>query len=66
MASEGLRGGLRETRVIPDLDYADLAIAMAVAAAAPLLVELLPLPKAPPIVTEIVAGVLPRAWSPVA
>jgi Kef-type K+ transport system membrane component KefB len=43
---------------MPNLDYADLAIAMAAAAAAPLVVDLLPLPKLPPIVSEIVAGIL--------
>jgi Kef-type K+ transport system membrane component KefB len=35
-----------------------LAIAMAAAAAAPILVDLLPVPNVPPIVTEIVAGIL--------
>src|SRR5687768_3640643 len=43
---------------MPNLDYADLAIAMAAAAAAPLVVDLLPLPKLPPIVSEILAGIL--------
>jgi len=40
------------------LDYTDLALAMAAATAAPLLVDLLPLPKVPPIVSEIMAGIL--------
>jgi Kef-type K+ transport system membrane component KefB len=40
------------------LDYTDLAIVVAAATAGPLLVDLLPLPPIPPIVTEIVAGVL--------
>jgi Kef-type K+ transport system membrane component KefB len=35
-----------------------LAIAMAAATAAPILVDLLPVPNVPPIVTEIVAGIL--------
>jgi Kef-type K+ transport system membrane component KefB len=42
---------------VPGLDYTDLAIAVAAATAAPLAVELLPVPKVPPIVTEIAAGI---------
>jgi Kef-type K+ transport system membrane component KefB len=40
------------------IDYTDLAIAVAAATAAPVVVDLLPLPKVPPIVSEIVAGIL--------
>jgi Kef-type K+ transport system membrane component KefB len=40
------------------IDYTDLAIVLAAATAGPLLVGLLPLPPVPPIVTEIVAGIL--------
>jgi Kef-type K+ transport system membrane component KefB len=40
------------------IDYTDLAIAVAAATVAPLVVDLLPLPKVPPIVSEIVAGIL--------
>jgi Kef-type K+ transport system membrane component KefB len=39
------------------IDYTDLAIAVAAATAAPLLVDLLPIPKVPTIVSEIVAGI---------
>jgi Kef-type K+ transport system membrane component KefB len=47
-----------DAKPIPNLDYSDLAIAVAAAAAAPLIVDLLPLPNVPPIVTEIFAGIL--------
>ena len=47
-----------DSRPIEGLDYSDLLIALAAATAAPLLVDLLPLPRVPPIVTEILAGVL--------
>jgi Kef-type K+ transport system membrane component KefB len=40
------------------IDYTDLAIAVAAATVAPLVVDLLPLPNVPPIVSEIVAGIL--------
>jgi Kef-type K+ transport system membrane component KefB len=40
------------------IDYTDLAIAVAAATVAPLVVDLLPLPKVPPIVSEIIAGIL--------
>jgi Kef-type K+ transport system membrane component KefB len=45
-------------RRITGLDYTDLAVAVAAATTAPLLVDLLPMPAIPPIVTEIVAGIL--------
>ena len=47
-----------DSRPIEGLDYSDLLIALAAATAAPLLVDLLPLPRVPPIVTEILAGIL--------
>lgn len=40
------------------LDYTDLAIVVAAATAGPLIVDLLPLPPVPPIVTEIFLGIL--------
>jgi Kef-type K+ transport system membrane component KefB len=51
-ARRGYAGG------VPGLDYTDLFIVIGAATAAPLIVDLLPLPAIPPIVTEIVAGVL--------
>ena len=47
-----------DSRPIEGLDYSDLLIALAAATAAPLLVDLLPLPRIPPIVTEILAGIV--------
>ena len=47
-----------DSRTIEGLDYGDLLIALAAATAAPLLVDVLPLPRVPPIVTEILAGIL--------
>jgi Kef-type K+ transport system membrane component KefB len=44
--------------LIAGLDYTDLAIAVAAATAAPLAVDVLPVPKVPPVVTELLAGVL--------
>lgn len=47
-----------DSPTIEGLDYSDLLIAMAAATAAPLAVDLLPLPAIPPIVSELVAGIL--------
>ena len=47
-----------DSRPIEGLDYSDLVIALAAATAAPLLVDLLPIPSVPPLVTEILAGIL--------
>jgi Kef-type K+ transport system membrane component KefB len=40
-----------------------VAIVAAVAAAAPLIFDLLPIPKVPPMVTEIIAGIVIREHS---
>jgi Kef-type K+ transport system membrane component KefB len=47
-----------DSPVIEGLDYGNLLIAMAAATIAPLVLDLLPLPAIPPIVIEIVAGIL--------
>src|SRR4051794_17502684 len=49
---------LRPGATVEGIDYNDVVIVAAVAAAAPLMFDLLPLPKVPPMVTEIVAGMV--------
>jgi Kef-type K+ transport system membrane component KefB len=43
---------------VPELHYTNLLIVVAAAMAAPLAVELLPVPKVPPVVVELGAGIL--------
>jgi Kef-type K+ transport system membrane component KefB len=47
-----------DSPVIEGLDYGNLLIAMAAATVSPLVIDLLPLPAIPPIVIEIMAGIL--------
>ena len=43
---------------IEGLDYTDLVVVLAAATVAPLLIDLLPIPDIPPIVSEIIAGIV--------
>jgi Kef-type K+ transport system membrane component KefB len=47
-----------DSPLIEGLDYGNLLIAMAAATVSPLVIDLLPLPAIPPIVVEIIAGIL--------
>lgn len=47
-----------DSRPIEGLDYGNLLIAMAAATVSPLVIDLLPLPSIPPIVIEILAGIV--------
>jgi Kef-type K+ transport system membrane component KefB len=47
-----------DSRTIEGLDYGNLLIAMAAATVSPLVLDLLPLPTIPPIVIEILAGIV--------